>query len=773
MDAGLEAEVTVEEKRKPANFLEALIEDDLRQGRVADRVATRFPPEPNGYLHIGHAKSICLNFGLARDFQGTCNLRFDDTDPTKEDIEYVESIKHDVQWLGFQWHELRHASDYFEQFYAFAEALIKMGKAYVDSLNEEEIRAYRGTVTEPGKPSPYRDRSVEENLDLFRRMRAGEFPDGAHVLRGKIDMASPNMKMRDPVFYRIRHARHYRTGDAWCIYPLYDFAHCLSDAIEGITHSLCTLEFENNRDIYDWILDEAPDVPYRSHQYEFARLFLNYTVMSKRKLLQLVEKKIVSGWDDPRMPTLAGMRRRGYSPAAIQDFCERIGVAKANSLVDIGQLEFSVRHDLDKRVPRVMAVIDPIRIVIENWPEERAQMLNASLFPHDVPLEGSRELPFGREIWIDRADFSEDPPKGFYRLAPGREVRLRHAYVIRCHEVVRKDDGTIDFLRCSYDPDTLGVNPVDRKVKGAIHWLSVAHAQAAEIRLYDRLFTVELPDGDKERDFKEFLNPESLRVVSGFVEPSIAADPPASSYQFERLGFFIADAEDHGPGKPVYNRIVGLRDSWAKNRKAPQQAKVSAPAPKRQEKPIKSKDPSEGLDEGQKVYWRRYTETLGLDAGEAAVIAGNSQATAMFEEAQVAGADPTEAAKWVANDFMRLLKEWESKTPLVQGKGLKELLDLIREGVITTKIARDVFLHMAESGAAPAQIVEEKELRQVTDTNALALTIDGVLSSLPDEVSRFRQGEKKLMGFFVGQVMKVTGGKANPKLVNQLLRKKL
>ncbi|MDR7544471.1 MAG: glutamine--tRNA ligase/YqeY domain fusion protein [Armatimonadota bacterium] len=549
------------------NFITDIIDDDLRRGRYR-RVVTRFPPEPNGYLHIGHAKSICLNFGLALDYGGECNLRFDDTNPETESVEYVEAIKRDVAWLGFQWSRELYASDYFERLYFMAEQLIAAGKAYVDSLSEDEIGVYRGTVTEPGRPSPYRDRSVEENLDLFRRMRAGQFPDGAHVLRAKIDLTSRNMKLRDPVLYRIVHARHYRTGDAWCIYPLYDFAHPLSDAIEGITHSLCTLEFENNRAIYDWLVENLRGTcglpsSSRPYQYEFARLNLDYTVLSKRKLIRLVEGGYVHGWDDPRLPTLSGLRRRGVTPEAIREFANRIGVARANSRVDPAIFEAAVRDDLNYRAPRVLAVLRPLRVVLTNLPDATVEYLQAPYWPHDVPRTGERVVPFSRELYIERDDFLEHPPKGFHRLTPGGRVRLRHAYVIRCDEVVRDGHGQVVELRCSYDPDTLGKPPAGGPVRGTIHWVSAAHAVPAEIRLYDRLFLVPDPEAG-DGDFTAHLNPQSLVVVNGWVEPSVLGDPPDTRYQFERLGYFWPDPVDSRPDHLVFNRIVTLRDSWAK-----------------------------------------------------------------------------------------------------------------------------------------------------------------------------------------------------------------
>ena len=553
------------------NFITEIIDEDLRQGRYP-KVITRFPPEPNGYLHIGHAKSIALNFGLALDYGGECNLRFDDTNPETESLEYAEAIKHDIRWLDYEWTRECYASDYFGRLYECAVQLVREEKAYVDSLSDEEISVYRGTITAPGKPSPYRDRSVEENLDLFQRMRKGEFPNGAHVLRAKIDLASRNMKLRDPVLYRIVHVPHYRTGDEWCIYPLYDFAHPLSDAIEGISHSLCTLEFENNRAIYDWLLEHLrgkcglPESP-RPYQYEFARLNLDYTVLSKRKLIKLVEAGYVNGWDDPRMPTVSGLRRRGVTPDAIREFVNRIGVAKANSRVSIATFEAAVRDDLNYRAPRILAVLKPLKVVVTSFPDGKVEQLEAPYWPHDVPKEGSRRVPFARTLYIERDDFMEHPPKGFYRLTPGGRVRLRHAYVIRCEEVVKNAAGEIIELQCTYDPATLGHPPADGPVKGTIHWVSASHAVQAEVRLYDRLLKVADPDAT-EAEFTDQLNPESLTVTRGFVEPSVLQDARDLRHQFERLGYFWRDPIDSGPDRLIFNRIVSLRDSWTKRKGA-------------------------------------------------------------------------------------------------------------------------------------------------------------------------------------------------------------
>jgi len=548
------------------DFIRTIVAQDIQEGKHDGRVHTRFPPEPNGYLHIGHAKSISLNFGIAEEFDGLCNLRFDDTNPSKEEMEYVDSIKGDVRWLGFDWGEREYyASDYFDQLYAFAVQLIKAGKAFVDDSSPEEIRRDRGTLTEPGKDSSYRSRTPEENLDLFERMRAGEFPDGSRVLRAKIDMASPNLNMRDPVIYRILRAAHHRTGDKWCIYPMYDFAHGLSDSLEGITHSLCTLEFEDHRPLYDWFLEEL-DV-FRSRQIEFARLNLSYTVMSKRKLLQMVREGLVSGWNDPRMPTISGLRRRGYTPESIRDFCDRIGLAKRESMVDIALLEHCLREDLNQRARRVMAVLHPLRVVIDNYPEGKVEWLEAENNPEDAGM-GTRKIPFSRVLYIEEADFREDPPKKFFRLAPGREIRLKHAYYIKCVDVIKDpDSGRITELRCTYDPETRGGWSQDcRKVKGTSHWVSAEHALTAEVRLYDKLFTVENPMEEiGGGDFHRFVNPLSLQIFSGCrVEPGLSEALPGERFQFLRQGYFCVDSEDSKPGKPVFNRTVSLRDTWAK-----------------------------------------------------------------------------------------------------------------------------------------------------------------------------------------------------------------
>ncbi|MEN5098063.1 glutamine--tRNA ligase/YqeY domain fusion protein [Stenotrophomonas sp. TWI1409] len=571
---------TPADSHEKRDFIRQIVREDLASGKH-QAIKTRFPPEPNGYLHIGHAKSICLNFGIAGEFSGVCNLRFDDTNPAKEDPEYVAAIQDDVRWLGFSWNELRHASDYFQTYYLAAEKLIEQGKAYVCDLSAEEVRAYRGTLTEPGRPSPWRDRSVEENLDLFRRMRAGEFPDGARTLRAKIDMASGNINLRDPALYRIKHVEHQNTGNAWPIYPMYDFAHALGDSIEGITHSLCTLEFEDHRPLYDWCVDNVdfahddaltqplvdaglPREAAKPRQIEFSRLNINYTVMSKRKLMALVTEQLVDGWEDPRMPTLQGLRRRGYTPAAMRLFAERVGISKQNSLIDFSVLEGALREDLDSAAPRRMAVVDPVKLVLTNLPEGHEEQLTFSNHPKDESF-GSREVPFAHEVWIDREDFAEVPPKGWKRLVPGGEVRLRGAGIIRCDEVIKDADGTITELRGWLDPESRpGMEGANRKVKGTIHWVSAVHGVPAEIRLYDRLFSVPNPDDESEgKTYRDYLNPESRRTVTGYVEPAAASAAPEQSFQFERTGYFVADRRDHTEARPVFNRSVTLRDTWS------------------------------------------------------------------------------------------------------------------------------------------------------------------------------------------------------------------
>jgi len=760
------------------DFVRSVVAEDTESGRYGGRVHTRFPPEPNGFLHIGHSKSICLNFGLAREFGGACNLRFDDTNPETEDMAYVRAIQDDVRWLGFEWDGLFFASDYFEKLYEFAETLIGKGKAYVDSLAEVEMREYRGTVTEPGRESPYRSRSVEDNLDLFRRMRAGEFPDGAHVLRAKIDMASPNMLMRDPVLYRIRHASHYRTGDDWCIYPLYDFTHCLSDALEDVTHSVCTLEFENNRELYDWVLEEVGFVEPRPHQFEFNRLNLEYTVMSKRKLLQLVNEGLVTGWDDPRMPTIAALRRRGVTPEALRDFNAMLGVVKNDSREDIGKLEYAIRNDLNTKAPRVMAVIRPLRVVVTTFEAGETDWIDAPYYPHDVPLEGSRKVPFTRELYIERTDFEEDPPKGWRRLSPGWEVRLRYGYIVKCDEVVKDGEGRVIELRCSHDSASRGGSAPDgRKIKGTIHWVSAEHSLPAEVRLYDRLFTESDPEaGPEGADFKDLLNPESLVVLEDArVEPSVADDPNDTRYQFERLGYFWRDPVDSSADGLVFNRIVTLRDTWAKAR---DRGASTEPPPKVEREPHVSRaaplpPPERTLGpEGQERF-DRLTGVLAVSDGDARVLASNPVLFRLFEDAAAAGASPEATATWLVHELLREAKDAALESLPVGGKDVAELLALVEDDTLSVGIAREVFAEMISGGGRAADIVEARGLRQISDEDALGPVIAKVVAGHPDEARRYREGKVALIGFFVGQVMRRTGGKANPERVRALLAEAL
>ena len=776
------------------NFVQQRVEADRAAGRWGGQVVTRFPPEPNGYLHIGHAKSICLNFGLAEQYGGRCHLRFDDTNPAKEEQEYIESIQEDVRWLGFDWGDhLYHASDYFERLYEYAEMLIHKGLAYVDDQTQEEIRTTRGSLTEPGTPSPYRDRSVDENLDLFRRMRAGEFPDGSKVLRAKIDMASPNMLMRDPLLYRIRHAHHVRTGDAWCIYPLYDFTHCISDAIEGITHSICTLEFENNRELYDWVLAQG-DWEEPPNQIEFAHLNLAYTMMSKRNLLKLVQEGVVTGWDDPRMPTISGLRRRGVRPEAIRQFADMIGVAKANSLVDLDKLEFCVRDDLNHEAPRVMAVLRPLKVTVTNWPQGKVEELDASYWPHDVPREGSRKVPFSGELYIERADFAEDPPKGFRRLAPGREVRLRYGYFIRCDEVVHDEAGEVIELRCTYDPATRGGHaPTDarglkRKVQGTIHWVSATQSVPCEVRLYDRLFAAERPGADG-RDFHEDLNPHALEVIErAFVEPSLAGAGPMTRVQFERHGYFVTDAKDSRPDALVFNRVVSLKDTWAKRRKpaatphrpdaaAAKAPKSKAPHEARQRPERRSRtEAREQLraeDPALAARFDRYAETLGLPTADAEILAHEPALAALFEEALAAYDAPPSVAKWTLNEVRPRLSGDAPAALRFGGGQVGELARLVDEGRVTATAAKRVFEIVAETGDAPAEVIQREGLEAVDDAAALAALVDEALTALPDEAARLRGGEKKLTGLFIGRIMRATGGSADAKLVRKLLMERV
>ncbi|MDD5158714.1 MAG: glutamine--tRNA ligase/YqeY domain fusion protein [Sulfuricurvum sp.] len=747
------------------DFLRTIVEEDLHAGKYSE-VVTRFPPEPNGFPHIGHAKSIAINFGIARDYKGHCNLRMDDTNPTTEDTRYVEALKDAVEWLGFQWEgNVRYTSDYFPELYQYAIELVKMGKAYVDSLTEEEIREYRGTVTEAGRRSKYSERSVEENLDLLERMKNGEFKDGEHVLRAKIDMSAANMKMRDPLLYRIRHAHHYRTGDAWNIYPMYDYGHCLSDYLEGVTHSICTLEFENNRDIYDWVLDTLGLTSPRPYQHEFARLGINYTVMSKRKLLELVNEGYVNGWDDPRMSTIAGLRRRGYTPESILNFCHQIGIAKANSMVDVAQLEFCIRDDLNTKVPRVMCVLDPLKVTIENY--EGSEELDASYYPEDVPKEGNRKLPFSREIYIEREDFSENPPSGFYRLTPEQPVRLKHAYIITCKEVIKDASGNITEIIATYHPDSKsGSDTSGIKVKSAIQWVEASTAKTVEVRLYDRLYTCEAPEGVED------LNPDSLKIIkNALVEPALITEKPDVRFQFERQGYFYADPIDYTDEAPVFNRIVGLKDSWNKKNKADEStAKLERKAP---EKKVQIDGEVAPMSEAEQACYAKYTNEFKLNSEVSNILARDEKLAVFFEAALSVHNSPITIANIVANEVARELKEKDASELKFTAAQIAELVKMIDDEIISNKIAKQVFEEMAQSGENPSKIVEAQGLVQISDPAVIVPIIDDVMAKNPDNVEKYKAGNTKLFGFFVGQVLKATGGKANPQVVNDLVAQKL
>jgi glutaminyl-tRNA synthetase len=782
---------TTREPVEGLDFIRRIVKEDCEAGTYGGRVVTRFPPEPNGFLHIGHAKSICLNFGVAADFGGVCHLRFDDTNPETEDMMYVESIVRDVRWLGFDWKEkLFFASDYYGKLHDFALRLIRDGKAYVDSLTEEEIREYRGTVTVPGRESPYRNRSVEENLGLFARMREGEFPDGAHVLRAKIDMAAANMKMRDPLLYRIRHAAHYRTAGDWCIYPMYDFAHPLSDAIEGITHSICTLEFENNRAVYDWLMENLVEEGKRPRQYEFARLNLDYTLMSKRKLLRLVEERCVAGWDDPRMPTIAGLRRRGYTPEGIRLFASRIGVDKTNSRVSVELLEDAVRDDLNARCPRVMAILDPLKVTITNWPEGREELLPVPWWPRDIGKEGGRELPLSREIVIERGDFSEDPPADWMRLAPGAEVRLQGGYFLRCDEVVRDPaTGKAAELLCSYDPDSLGKPAGSRKKRStAIQWLSLRHAAKAEVRLYDRLFTAADPEDESDgKSLLDHLNRSSVTVLPGaLVEPGLAAAAPGERFQFVRQGYFVADEVDSRPGSPVFNRIIGLKDSYraggaaerekgGTTAKGGSQSKGSAdrkapavPVQARREERVRAPEAMLLPDR-----YRYYVNALGIAPPQAELLADNGRLSAFFDEAVACGGDPKELANRAVNDVLREMKAKGTEPLPFRPADLSALTSLVAKGEITATAARSVFEEMAARGGEPAKIAARLGLLGSLPAAELDAAVERVLSAQAAKVAEYRAGKTALLGLFTGLAMKETGGKTDPKALQEALRRKL
>ena len=744
------------------DFLRTIVEKDLQSGKY-NKVITRFPPEPNGFPHIGHAKSIAINFGIARDYNGHCNLRMDDTNPTTEDTKYVEALKDAVEWLGFKWDgEVRYTSDYFDKLYEWAIELVKMGKAYVDSLDEETMRVYRGTVTEPGKRSEYANRSVEENLDLLERMKNGEFKDGEHVLRAKIDMAAPNMKMRDPLLYRIRHAHHYRAGEKWAIYPMYDFGHCLSDYIEGVTHSICTLEFENNRDIYDWVLDTLKLEPPRPYQHEFARLGINYTVMSKRKLLELVEGNYVKGWDDPRLPTIAGLRRRGYTPESILNFCESIGIAKANSTVDVAQLEFAIRDDLNTKVPRVLAVLDPLKVTIVNY--NGSEEFDAPYYPEDIAKEGSRKLPFSREIYIEREDFSLNPPKGYNRLTPDQAVRLRHAYIITCKEIIKDAQGNVVEIIAEYNPDSKsGADTSGIKVKSAIQWVDAASAKKVEVRLYDRLYKNEAPEG------LEDLNPDSLKIIqNALIEPAVITEKPDVRFQFEREGYFYTDP-DYTNTHPVFNKIVGLKDSWSKKEK-PQAPRAQRKAP---EKKVQIDGEVAPMSASEQALFDKYTTELQLNTMVADILARDEKLSSFYTEVLSVNNSPLTTANLVANEVARELKEKELHQLPFHASDVAQLVQMLDDGTISNKIAKEVFEEMANSGENPSEIVKSKGLVQISDPAVIDPIIDEIIAQNQENVAKFKAGNQKLFGFFVGQVLKATGGKANPQVVNQLVSQKL
>ena len=774
----------------PQNFIHDIIDEDLETGR-RDQVVTRFPPEPNGYLHLGHATSIVLNFETAKKYDGRCHLRFDDTNPLAEEQEYVDAIQRDVSWLGYDWGEhLYFASDYFEKMYDCAITLIKKGKAYVDSLDMETMREYRGTVTEPGKESPYRDRSIDENLELFEAMRAGEFDEGEHVLRAKIDMSASNMLMRDPLLYRIRYATHHNTGDKWCIYPMYDYAHCLEDAFEDVTHSLCTLEFENNRAIYDWVIEHT-EVDHQPQQIEFARRNLSYTITSKRRLGRLIDNDIVGGWDDPRLPTIAGLRRRGVPPSAIREFCRRIGVSKAENRAEFSQFEDTIRDDLNMKAPRVMGVVDPLKVVITNYPDDDTEWLEAPYYPHDVPKEGSRKVPFGRELWIEREDFTEDPPSSWYRLAPGAEVRLRYAYNITCDEVVKNDDGDIVELRCTYDPDAKsGEGTEGPDVEGIIHWVHADEAIRAEIRQYERLFNVEDPDGDPETDFIEHVNDDSLVKTDGFVEPSVADDDDDLRYQFERRGYFRRDPVDSTDDKPVFNRIVSLRDRWAekqKEKKKREDERRRRENERRRQKALKAQQeagPSDPISEQRQKArdenpqlaekFERYRDEYGLDRGDADLLSGHETTAAFFDDALQTYDNPSTIAPWLVNEVLARLDDDQSIDDLdIEPAEVATIVEMIDGDTISSQAAIEVLDAVLEDHRSPETVVEQEGLQKVADTSALEPVIDEIIDDHPDEVERYRDGNQRLIGFFIGQVMQATGGAADAPKVREMLQDKL
>ena len=805
------------------DFIRQIVARDVRSGRHGGRVLTRFPPEPNGFLHVGHASAICLDFGVATEYGGRTTLRMDDTNPTTEDPAYVEAIARDIRWLGFEWEgEIRYASDYFEALYRMALRMIEDGFAYVDSLSEEEIRAHRGSVLEPSRPSPYRDRSIEENLDLFRRMRAGEFADGEHVLRARIDLAASNMKLRDPLMYRIRHAHHYRTGDVWPIYPFYDWAHGQSDAIEGITHSFCTLEFQDNRALYDWFIEhtrpaaagiggipgaeggggeELGSWDPRPRQYEFARRNLDYTVVSKRKLLLLVEEGHVSGWDDPRMPTLAGFRRRGIPPDAVRAFCRQVGIGKAENRVEIATLEWAVRDALNARAPRVMAVLRPLEVVIDNFPDERIEWLEAPYFPRGVeaPLEGwpkTREVPFTRILLIERDDFAEVPEPGFRRLAPGREVRLRHGYFITCRSLEKDEAGRVVRLRCTYDPETRsGSAPDGRRPAATIHWVSAQRSLPIEVRLYDRLFRTSDPTSGAD-DLHDHLNPGSFEVLADArAEPSLAGDPPETTYQFERLGYFTRDratravatvlgAEGDGASvadaRLVFNRTVTLRDAWARRTAAGADRADATPPTDTPSEPDtpgvdtgrEARDAARRADPALQAAFERFRAEVGLPEDLADLLSASAASVRYYERATSGGGDPVAIATWLVHE-VRGAGASAGEPGALEPAALAALVGLVQNHEISRSVAKSLLARLVESGGDPREIVEREGLRRIGDEESIRRVVEQVLAGHAAEVERYAAGQTGLIGFFVGQVMRATKGRADPAMVKQLLEETL
>ena len=759
------------------DFIRSMISRDLNTGKYGSRVVTRFPPEPNGFLHIGHAKSICLNFGLAAEHPGgRCHLRLDDTNPDTEKAEFVEAMKRDIRWLGFDWGEhLYHASDYFEQLYRYALVLIDKGLAYVDSSTEEEIRERRGTVTTPGVNSPWRDRSREENLGLFRRMRAGEFPDGSHILRARIDMAHRNMVMRDPLLYRIRHSTHYRQGDDWPIYPMYDFAHCLSDSVERVTHSLCTLEFENNREIYDWLLEHVDAPVPRPEQTEFAPLVLDYVITSKRKLKELVRTGHMRGWDDPRMPTLAGLRRRGVTPESIRALCDMVGVARAQSRVDFGKFEFAVRDDLNRRAPRAFCVLDPLKVVLTNYPAGREEIFSAPRMPGDRSDRGTRELPFGGVLYIDREDFAESPPPGFRRLRPGGEVRLKYACTIRCDQMVKDESGRVTRLHCSVDPATWGgMAPQGRRVRGIIHWLKADRAVPAEVRLIDRMFRVAEPPPD---DIVGALNTESERVVTGaLVEPGVAGTPPGTHYQFERHGYFFSDPVDSRDGRLVFNRTVTLRDSWgARVRKEAagvhrSRASVSGGGAEDGGRSGRRMSPEESLDSDEQRRRFRELRSLGVTEAVAASLVRSPAALELFGAVRARYPEGAESiAAWLVNDFTRLLGSDHRADPTrLDPAALGDLARAVDTGELSHRQGRTVLAALLERGGSFAEVRSAVDLTEIGDEAALRAMLEELVNEFPDKAAAYGAGRTGLLGFFVGQVMRRTNGEADPRAATRL-----